>query len=161
MFATPVGGYQTRPLNRFTLDEIIALRSAAAGPAVSNGTIWGYVMLGLDDFEVYPTPQSADVLTAYYTVAPTPLSADADVSVLPEPYSTDCLLYGGMARAAEFSGDPDGPYYDQKFQMALAALRAHLNRKAGRLTGQFQIQNGNLRPPHDPSVDWTARGVGW
>lgn len=153
MFNTPIGGFATYPLKRVTLDQMIAYRSAAAGPAANNGTVWGYCILGLNEFEVYPTPQNADTLTIYYSARPTALSADADTPILPEPYATECLTYGASADMAQFSGDPDMSWYQQLFDDSKSRLRAHLNRLTGRISGQFQVQDNRAWPPHDPSAD--------
>jgi hypothetical protein len=153
MYVTPVGGIASKPLRRITLDQLIAYRSAAAGPAASNGWIWAYCILGLNEFEVYPKPQSADTLTIYYSIRPTPLSADSDVPILPEPYATECLVYGASADVAQFTGDPDMSWYQQLSDDSKARLRTHLNRLTGRITGQFNVQDDRIFPPHDPSVD--------
>lgn len=151
--ATPVGGYVTRPLLRWTLDRMLTFRSAAAGPGTNNGSVYAYCLVGLNEFEVYPSPQSADTLTFYYTARPTPLSADTDVPILPEPYATDCLVYGAQARLAQFSGDPDLSYYQQLYADSMSRFQTHLNRLTGRITGQFNIQDDRLWPAHDPSAD--------
>jgi hypothetical protein len=153
MFVTPTGGQASRPLRRMTLDQMIALRSANAGPNANNGTVNAYCILGLNEFEVYPTPQSADTLTIYYSIRPTPLAADTDVPILPEPYATECLVDGASADVAKFTGDPDMSWYQQLADDSKARLRTHLNRLTGRVTGQFNIQDDKLWPAHDPSVD--------
>lgn len=150
---TPVGGYQTRPMLRISLDRMLAYRSAAAGPGTNNGTVYAYSIVGLNEFEVYPAPQNADTLTFYYTARPTALSGDTDTPVIPEPYATDCLVYGAEARLAQFSGDPDIGYYQQLYADAMARFKTHINRLAGRITTQMNLQDDKLWPPHDPSVD--------
>lgn len=151
--STPVGGQVTTPLRRRTIDQILTYRSAAVGPNASNGTVWAYCLIGLNELELYPTPQAADVLTFYYTAFPTPLSANGDVPILPEPYATDCLVFGGSAKMAQFSGDPDMSWYQQLYDDSIARLRTHLNRLSGRITGQFNVQDDMIWPPHDPSTD--------
>lgn len=150
---TPVGGFATRPLLRISIDRMLAYRSAAAGPGTNNGTVYSYCLLGLNELEVYPSPQNADTLTFYYTQRPTALSGDTDVPIIPEPYATDCLVYGAQARVAQFSGDPDLGYYQQLFNDSMQRLQTHINRLTGRVTGQFNLQDDKLWPPHDPSVD--------
>lgn len=153
LVVTPVGGQTNKPLRRVTIDQILSYRSAQPGPATSNGTAWCYCILGLNDLELYPTPQSADVLTFYYTSRPTPLSADSDVPILPEPYATDCLVYGASAKLGEFSGDPLATYYRQLYDDGRSRFQSHLNRLTGRVAGQFNIQDAPTFLPHDPSVD--------
>jgi len=156
---TPVGGFQTRPLLRWTIDKMLTMRSAAAGPGSNNGSVYAYCLIGLNEFEVYPTPQSADTLTIYYTARPTALSADADTPIIPEPYATECLVYGASANVAQFTGDPQMSWYQQLSDDAMARFRSHINRLTGRVTGQFNIMDDKLWPPHDPSVD--VRGSDW
>lgn len=153
VYATPVAGVASRPLRRLTLDQIIQYRSTNAGPSASTGTVWAYCLQGLSQLEVYPTPQTVDTLTFYYIAMPTALAADTDVPVVQEPYATDCLSYGAMAKLSEFTGDPDGQYYRQLYQAATNQFRAHLNRRTGRITGQFGLQDNTAWPSHDPSVD--------
>lgn len=159
MVCTPVGGFQTRPLLRWSQDKMLTMRSAAAGPGTNNGSVYAYCILGLSEFEVYPTPQSADTLTIYYTATPTALSGDTDTPIIPEPYATECLVYGACFDMSLQSGDPDMAFYQQLFEDGKQRLRTHLNRLRGRLTDQFEVQDDKLWPPHDPSID--VRGSDW
>jgi hypothetical protein len=74
MFVTPVGQVATTPLTQTNLDTILRWRAGNSGAAVSNGTCTHYALLGINQFEVYPTPAAADVITIYYTGLPTALS---------------------------------------------------------------------------------------
>lgn len=153
MYVTPVGGVQTGPLQKTTLDYIIRKRQAAGGVPAATGYVTHYALLGINDFEVYPTPQAADVLTIWYVALPTALSANGDVSILQEPYSSKVLEYGALAEAADFKGDPAGDSYRQMYEMWKQKYRAHLTRKRGSQPGQFSMFPGNNFPPHDPSTD--------
>ena len=159
VIVTPVGGFQTRPLLRWSVDKMLTMRSAAAGPGTNNGSVYAYAVVGLNELEVYPTPQSADTVTFYYTKIPTVLAGDTDIPVIPEPYATECLVYGASADLAQFTGDPMMSFYQQLFEDSKQRFRAHLTRLRGRLTDQFEIQDDKLWPPHDPSVD--VRGSDW
>ena len=154
MYATPVGGVQTVPLIQTDLDEILRYRQSSGGVANAVGaTIYRFALLGLTDIELYPTPQSADVLTVYYVALPTALSADSDIPILPEPYASKVLEYGALAEAADFKSDPLEQEYRQLYQVWMQKLRAHITRKIGMQPGQFRVIPDTPFVPHDPSVD--------
>lgn len=154
MYATPVGGVQTVPLIQTDLDDILRRRQSSGGVANAVGsTIYRYALLGLLEFEIYPTPASADVLTVYYVAQPTALSADADVPILPEPFASKLLEYGAAAEAADFKSDPQESEYRQLYEVWKQRLKSHMNRKVGMQPGQFRIIPDTPYPPHDPSVD--------
>ena len=137
------------------------MRTALGGAATATGYITHYALLGLSEFEVYPTPQSADVITIYYVAQPTALSADADVPILPEPYASKLLEYGALAEAADFKGDPAEGEYRQLYQMWRGKFIEHLNRAKGGTPEAFEFYPENSFPPHDPSVDapwWAQNG---
>lgn len=153
MVITPIGATVSKPLRQSTLDEILSRRQAAGGVQNFGGYVTHYALLGLSDLEVWPTPQAVDVIKAYYVAAPTALSADGDVPVLPEPFASKVLEFGALAEAADFKGDPAGPQWEGEYQEWLQKLRTHLTRKQGNQPGQFRIWNSSVFPPHDPSTD--------
>lgn len=146
-------GVQFSPVRQTNLDEILRRRVAAGGASVTQGTITHYALLGLTEFEVYPSPASADVITIYYVALPTALSADADVPILQEPYVSSILSDGACALAADFKSDPQQQSYAQMYETGKAKFRAHLARRQGNQTQQFAIGGGYSWPPHDPSTD--------
>ena len=158
IYVTPVGAVQSAPLQQITLDYILRRRQAGGGVGVSVGYVTHYALLGIDDLEVWPTPTGADVLTIYYVGLPTALSANGDVPVLQEPYSSKILEYGALAEAADWKGDPSEQEYRQMFQAWKMKYRAHLTRKQGGQPGQFRLLPGYQFPPHDPSVDIGGNG---
>lgn len=154
MVITPSGATVSKPLKQSTLDEILSRRQASGGIQNFGGYVTHYALLGVNDFEVWPTPQAADVLTIYYVAAPTALDADEDVpSLLPEPFASKVLEFGALAEAADFKGDPAGAQWAGEYQQWLQKLRAHLTRKQGSQPGQFRVWNSTVFPPHDPSTD--------
>ena len=153
MYVTPVGGTQSSPINQTTLDYILRRRQGGGGTTVSVGYVTHYALSGLDNLELYPTPQSADTLTIWYVAQPTALSANGDVPILPEPYASKVLEYGALAEAADSKGDPSEQEYRQLFQKWMMDFRTHLTRRAGGQPGQFRIFPGTAYPPHDPSTD--------
>ena len=152
MYVTPVGAIQSGPIQLTTLDYIIRRRQAAAGTS-TNGYITHYALLGINDFEVYPTPQAADVITLWYVKLPVALSANADVPILQEPYASKLLEYGALSEAADFKGDPSESEYRQLFEVWKQKYRGHLTRKRGGQPGQFNMFPTSTFPPHDPSTD--------
>lgn len=152
MYVTPVGTIQSAPLTLTSLDDILTKRRSSGG-AVLGGYITHYALLGINDFEVYPTPSAADVLTLWYVALPTALSADSDVPILQEPFASKLLEYGACAEAADWRGDPQEAEYRQLYDLWLQKFRAHLTRKMGGQAGQFQLYPQRQFPPHDPSTD--------
>lgn len=153
MYVTPVGGQQSQPLQLTTLDYILRRRQAGGGQAVAQGYVTHYTLLGINDFEIYPTPTTADTLTIWYSALPTALSADADTPIISEPFASKLLEYGALAEGADFKGDPAEQEYRQMFEVWMSKYRAHLNRKQGGQPKQFRIFPDATYPPHDPSVD--------
>lgn len=153
MTTTPVGSTVSAPLQLTSLDYILRRRQASAGTSPNVGYVTHYALVGLNDLELYPTPQSADTLTIYCTKAPTVLSNGTDVPILPEPFASKVLEYGTLAEMADLKGDPSEQEYRGLYEDWKARLRAHLNRRRGAQPGQFQIWNGQVFPPHDPSTD--------
>ena len=153
MYVTPVGAIQSAPMELTTLHDILRKRRSSGG-AILGGYITHYALVGMNDFEVYPTPASSqDTLTIYYIATPTALSADGDSPIIEEPFASRLLIYGAAAKAAEWRGDPSGSDYDQKYLMWQQKYRAHLTRKQGGQPGQFKMYPGTQFPPHDPSTD--------
>ena len=153
MVITPVGSTVSAPLRQTTLDDILRRRRAAGGMQNFGGYVTHYALLGINDFEIWPTPQAADSITIYYVAAPTALSADSDTTILPEPFASKILEFGALAEAADFKGDPAGPQWAAEYQQWMQRLRAHLTRKMGGQPGQFRIWDDKVFPPHDPSTD--------
>lgn len=153
MVITPVGSSVSAPLRQTTLDEILRRRRASGGTQSYGGYVTHYALLGVNDFEVWPTPQNADTITIYYVAAPTALSGDADTPILPEPFASKVLEFGALAEAADFKGDPAGPQWASEYQQWLQKLRTHLTRKMGGQPGHFNVWDERVFPPHDPSAD--------
>jgi hypothetical protein len=153
MYVTPVGGQQSKPLQATTLDYILTRRQSAGGTSATSGYVTHYALVGLDRIEFYPTPSTADTLTIWYVGLPTALSANGDVPILPEPYSTKILEFGTLAEAADFKGDPSEQEYRQLYELWKGKLRAHLTRRKGAQPGQFGFYPTRNYPAHDPSTD--------
>lgn len=151
MYVTPTGGTASVPIRQTTLDFILRSRTAAAFSA--SGYVTHYALLGINDFEVYPTPSAADTLTIWYVSLPTPLSASNEVPILQEPYASKLLEYGALAEAADFKGDPSDQEYRSLFEDWLRRYRSQITRKAGAQPGQFNFFPAYTFPPHDPSTD--------
>jgi hypothetical protein len=68
-----------------------------------------------------------------------PLSADADLPVLQEPYATECLEYGACFEAAAFKGDPAAGDWHSLYADAASRLTRHLSRRVTGNTGQLRV----------------------
>lgn len=159
MYCTPVGGTQGRPLEPVSLEQILEWSWANSTAQSSGGGVRYYAFFGSADLQFFPTPSSADVITAYYVKLPTVLSADADVPVLPEPYASNLLFNGACYQAALFLKDPDASVFDRDYQQSLMKLRAHLRRREGAMTRQFRVTKQVPFRPHDPSSDWATSAL--
>ena len=152
---TQVGGTAWFPLAEAQLDEILNYR------AVSPSTLGPprrYALVGLSQLEVWPTPGEADTLTFWYSYAPAVLSGDTDVPGIPEPFASNCLIYGAACKAAEWKRDlmmlGD---FQQQYASHLAGFQRYVNRKAGAYPEAFPTWT-RLRPylPADRSTDIPA-----
>lgn len=160
MIVKPAGSTQFNPpLIRTTLDEILSRRqfggdTATSGTVISQST--HYTLLGINDFEVWPTPSAADVITIYYAAFPTPLSANGDVPVLEEPYGSKILEYGALAQAGDFKGDPATADWQASYDTWVAKYLDHLKQKGGDLPGQFHQWGDGWAPS-----SWGTGGYGY
>lgn len=153
MYVTPVGSLRSRALELTSVEDLINRKVGTTSSSDQGYLVTHYAVLGISEFIVWPTPQQADTVTLYYVALPTALSANTDVPILHEPWSSKLLFYGACADAGSFKGDPDQQNYAALFEMWLGRYRTHLNRKRGAGTTQFRIASGPYLPPHDPSTD--------
>lgn len=164
MTVTPSGSTQSRPLEPVSIEQLLEYTAGTGLAQPNTGGPNRYALFGVSDIQFYPTPSSADTVTVYYVKQPTALSANSDTSVLPEPYSARCLIYGACAQAGEFVSAPQTQAFAQQFEMWKTRLRGHLRRKQGAYTTHFRIIGGRLTAPHDPSTDIRdgyGSPVGW
>jgi len=127
------------PLVRTTLDEILVRRQAGGDTQQSGNQSGLYALLGINAFEVWPTPPAADVIWIYYVQFPLPLLGTADVPVLEEPYASKLLEFGALADAGDFNGDPATVGWQQDFDTWMTRYLAHLDQKQGVIPGQFHV----------------------
>ena len=124
------------PLIRTTLDELMTRRQSG-GDAPQAGQATHYALLGIADFELWPTPAGADLILLYFVGFPTPLVANTDLPVLEEPYASKLLEYGALVDAGDFNGDPATATWKQEFDTWMVHYRDRLDHKAGIIPGQF------------------------
>jgi hypothetical protein len=146
------GGQTFPPIQQVSIDKLLRLRIGAGGSSPASGTVTHYAVNGLNDLEVYPTPQSADTMTVFYSYQPAALSADGDTPVIPEPYATRCLTAGALWQGSDITGDPAGGQYQADFEQWTGRFRAHLNRRRGGQPGAFEPYPAPAYPPHDPAT---------
>lgn len=138
------------PLERVTLDDILGWRMSAGSVPVSSGTVTAYALIGLNQLELWPTPQAADTIQFYYSYLPTALSGDTDVPALQEPY-VKVLEYGALVQGGELQMDPLLPTWKAEYVDLKARLRVHLNRRGG-VVDQFPVLAG-FPLPRNNSTD--------
>lgn len=146
MFVTPAGAtsvLQQPPMTRTTLDDILVRRQT--GGATQQGSLYcsRYAVVGINDFEVWPTPAAVDVLTVYYAGFPTPLAAATDVPIIEEPYASKLLEYGALAQAGDFKGDPATTEWAGELDQWMGRYLNHLDKKQGDIPAQYR-QWGSL-----------------
>jgi len=124
------------PLIRTTLDELLRRRQSG-GDSPLAGQSTHYALLGINDFELWPTPAAGDQILTWYVQFPTPLAANTDVPVLEEPYASKLLEFGALIDAGDFNGDPSTIDWEQNFDTWMTRYVAHLDRKQGIIPGQF------------------------
>lgn len=159
MVVQPAGGTQfDAPMTRTTLDEILQRRRLGGDTSTSGQRPFLYALLGINEFEVWPTPAAADVITIYYTAFPTALSADGDVPILEEPYASRLLEYGALVQAGDYKGDPALPDWERQFEAWKARYADHLRRRAGLVPAQFHQWGDGSGPDADTIVTYAG---GW
>lgn len=141
MVIKPAGSTQYNPpMILTTLDEILNRRmfggdSSNVGGIIPQST--HYAVVGLNQFEVWPTPSAADVITLWMVALPTALVNNTDVPILQEPYSSTLLEYGALVHAGDFKGDPATADWENQFQTWMARYIDHLRQRQGEIPGQF------------------------
>jgi hypothetical protein len=140
MFVTPAGATnvsQQPPMMRTTEDDILQ-RQANGGITQSVGQYpTRYAYVGINDFEVWPTPAAADVITIRAVAFPTVLSGNTDLPVIDEPHASKVLEYGALAEAGDFKGDPATQEWQQNFSDWMGRYLNHLGQKRGDIPVQF------------------------
>ena len=137
------------PLVRTTLDELLQRRQAGGDSQLASPT--HYALLGIGDFELWPTPAAADTILIWHVQFPAPLVADTDKPVLEEPYASKLLEYGALVDAGDFNGDPSTAEWQQDLDTWMARYQERLNHKAGIIPGQF----------HQWGDPWVPAGSGY
>lgn len=132
------------PLDATDLDEIIGLRQTAAYAATNSGLATKYALLGLSQFEVWPTPSANDWLLIYYVYLPTPLSANGDLPAFQEPYASGILKSGACYKCAPIVKDPDLMLYRDENEQWKSKLKAHMNRHVGAGAHQLRVDGLNI-----------------
>lgn len=144
------------PLKAVTLEDILIRRQSDYITTATGSSVGMYALVGIQEIEVYPTPTAADILLVYYSYLPTALSAGSDVPVIAEPYASELLEYGALARGGEFVEHPRTEEWAGLYEDALRRFRKQVNRKQGGGTMQFALP-GVPSIPYQSSAD--LRGV--
>lgn len=148
IYMTPVG-----------MDHLLMLRASAG-----NSTPV-YYSLRKDTVEFWPNAQGTEVITYYGPTVPNEMTANSDVSGLPEPFASKLLIYGACVEAADFKNDDRLlSYYQGKYEEQLALFEAFLNARLTQAARAFPVYGPDGRPfgtpflPHDPSSDYYTTG---
>lgn len=159
-YVTCAFGGQTIVMQAKPFSEILMLRAptSGSGPPV-------FYCLRKGTIEFWPAAQGGEILTYYGATMPDALSANSDVSGLPEPHNSVLLSLGACIEAADFKNDPKLYfYYQQAYQQAMGEFFAYLNMRVTQEGRAFPIYGPDGRPfgvpfvPHDPSSDWFVTG---
>lgn len=150
MAVKPFGTTQFNPpLIRTGLDEILNRRQFGgdvtySGSPISQST--HYALVGISQVELWPTPPAADVVTIWQVALPTALSANGDVSILQEPYSSRLLELGALVQAGDFKGDPATADWEQAYSEWMGKYVHHLTERGGDMPGQFHQWGDGWEP---------------
>lgn len=150
-------GGQTTVMQPVYYDALLMKRqsaTAAAGPPL-------YYCLRKSTLEFWPAAAGGEVLTFYGVTLPDQMSANSDVSGLPEPFATQLLVAGACIPAADFKNDPRiYTYYQSEYQQWMGQFIAFLNARVTDSSRGWPIYGPDGRPfnagawlPHDPSTD--------
>lgn len=146
------------PMVQSSLDEILRRR---AFNQASSGVPYRYAVVGMNQIEFFPKARTGDVLTFWYSYLPDKLTADGDISLLPEPFGSKLLVYGACVEAADFKNDTRLYfYYQQAYAQWEQDLQAYVNRRPGDYPGAFAVW-GPDKPgyvPSDRSSDFWVTG---
>ena len=144
------------PMKMVTFDEILRNRAYASGAASTTGAPYLYAFRSSNapSIEIWPPAAGGEVLTFYGQLLPTVLVNDGDVPIIPEPYGSNCLIFGAAAQAAEFKQN----YlmmgqYAQEQDLWIARLRGFNNTRVGDDVQQFQVVGYRQAIPPTNSVD--------
>src|SRR5206468_6880513 len=74
IIASPPGGGYGPPLEETSLAQILEWRQTGRAAPVTTATSTHYALSGMNDFDLFPTPATADTLTIYHFALPAPLN---------------------------------------------------------------------------------------
>lgn len=144
-------------LERVSTENLLSLRRAA--DTTSDPSVMRYAVEGSNLFMVWPTPSSAAVLDVFYVPKPTEMSSgshdpsNATYGGVPSEFHHAILLYA-LAQMADQEDDGSskmGDKYMMEFEQEIRRVKAHVNRKGGRLApARVKRRFGYVR--RDPSV---------
>lgn len=124
--AKPSGGSYGAPMQRVSMDRLLALRAGNATAATP-----AFYTVTQSTVEFFPTAVGGETLQWWYSKLPTALSAATDTPAIDEPYATRLLEYGALAIAAEIVKDSADAEYKQLYQQWLQRFVQHLELRQG------------------------------
>src|SRR5215471_3533058 len=137
---TGVDGTRWGPMTAVTMQQLIRSR-AWQGGQVSTGAPSRYVYRSGPQpiLEFWPNAIGGEVLNIYGWGLPSPMFADTEVSIIPEPYQR-VIEYGALIHAAEFQKDILLiQQYTGDYQDWLQRFRAFKNRADTSQPEQFEV----------------------
>lgn len=158
-YVTVTYGGQTAYMTPIGFDKLLMLQvTASSGPPT-------FYTLRKGTVNFWPAAAGGEVLTYYGATLPDAMSANSDVSGLPEPYATKLLVYGACIEAADFKNDMRLYFYYQNAYAAWkASFQAYLNTRMTQAARAFPVYGPDGRPfsspylPHDVSSDFYVTG---
>lgn len=120
---------------------------------LSSGTPRIYMPAGLDangyvQFQLWPNPDAIINLYVYYLKAGVDMSADSDLSVIPEKWRTSVLIDGAQVEAFEFLDDTRAEASELFFQKDIEEMKSEyeqgLHRHRVMTAADNQPVGGNL-----------------
>jgi hypothetical protein len=150
-----VDGLLLPPMQLVGIDVIAGRRAWSGGTITQTAPqMYAYQSSPNPSIEFWPTASGGEVFTFYGTRLPPLLAADGDVPIIPEPYATNCIVYGACISAAEFKQNFIMlQNYEQQHEFWIQKLRGFQNNRVGNRVQQFGIENAHRPVPSTNAID--------
>jgi|SRR5215471_14235830 len=150
-----VDGLLLPPMQLVGMDVLQGKRAWSGGTITQTAPqMYAYQSGQNPSIEFWPTASGGETFTFFGVRLPPPMSGDTDVPIIPDPYATNILVYGGCCNAAEFKQNFIMlSTYQQDYEFWIQKLRGFQNNRPGNRTQQFNIENAHRPVPSTNAID--------